>query len=158
MRQLLNAAFGATLLIAAALMSASAFALANDEAANIVNYRQMVMQSLETHMEAVRAILMGDVDYWHQVRDHAVAISGMSRDMPEMYPHWTGPRRVETAALPAIWQNWRDFQNAAVHFNQEAEELVVSVGSIDRRSIETQFGRVEKACLSCHKDFMKPDE
>ncbi len=158
MRQIFSTAFAATLLVTFTSIGATIFAVDGDDAANIVEYRQMIMQSLDKQMEAIRSIVEGKGEYWHQVGDHAVAISGMSRGMLEMYPHWTGPKKVETRALPAIWEKWQEFQPAAVGFNQEAAQLVLAVGSIDRRAIDGQFDRLEKACLSCHETFMKPEK
>lgn len=126
------------------------------DAVDIVKYRQFVMKALEAHMEAVRSVVVGKADYWNQVGDHAVAISGMSRAMLQLFPHWTGPHKVQTDALTTVWDRWPDFQTAALRFNTEAAGLVNAVSSIDRRTIVGQFKNVEHACTACHEQFLKP--
>lgn len=136
----------------------AAAAAAEDEVANVIKYRQLVMKSLEAHMDATAAVVSGDVNYWHHVGEHAVAISGLSRGMLELFPHWTGPNKGDTRALPAVWKRWPDFEAAAVRFNAEAARLVVSIGSIDRRAIGAQLAQVEKACTACHDTFLKSED
>ena len=126
------------------------------DAVDIVKYRQFVMKALDAHMEAVRSVVVGKADYWHQVGDHAVAISGMSRAMLQLFPHWTGPGKVKTEAMKTFWARWPDFQTAALRFNAEAAGLVTAVSSIDRRAIVGQFKKVEHACAACHEQFLKP--
>jgi cytochrome c556 len=123
----------------------------------IVNYRQMVNQSRETHLEAIRQILDGKVNFMHHVREHAVALSAMSRVTLEMYPESTHPDEVETAALPAIWENWSQFQEAAVGFNEAATQLVAMFGAAGKGELKAQVKRVEQSCETCHNTFMKTE-
>ena len=146
----------AVLLIAAGLPAKAAFIEA--EAVNIIAYRQVVMRSLDSHVRAIAAITTDKVAFWYQVGDHAVAISGMSRALLELFPHWTRPPRGNTRALPGIWQDWPAFEAAALAFNKEAVQLVASVHSIDRQAIRAQFARVEKSCNDCHDVFLERDE
>ncbi|MDJ0949066.1 MAG: cytochrome c [Alphaproteobacteria bacterium] len=129
-----------------------------DPAANVIKYRQTVMKSLGAHMAAIGQIVKGEVGYTHHIMDHAVAISGMSRGLLEIFPPGTGPAAGETRALPDIWEKWGEFQGAALKLNQEAARLVSATGSIDSRLVQNQFAQLGKACGSCHKAFRKEEK
>ncbi len=157
MRRVIRIAGGAGLI--ALMMSGATIgrSSAAEEAANLIAYRQSVFRAMEDHMAAIDSIVEGKVELWHHVGDHAAAISGMSRGMLELFPHWSGPSKGPTMALPAIWKRWQDYEKAAIQFNQEAAALVTSVGMIDRRLVKQQFDRVNASCNGCHDAFLKQE-
>lgn len=141
--------------LVAALVSSGRADVAENEPANVVMYRQLLMKSLDVHMAGIAALVENKIDYWGHVRAHAEAIERISRDMPTVFPHWTGPEATETMALSSVWKNWHEFEAASFELNQQAVLLVQATGSIDRRAINLQFERVRGLCDSCHSDFMK---
>lgn len=147
--------FTVILLLSCAFPSGAAV---QSDAADIIKYRQLIMKLLDGHMKAINTIVDGEADYWHQIGDHAVAISAMSRAMLEMFPHWTGPEHGETRALAAIWKNWQGFETAAIRFNHEAVLLVNAVGSIDRRNIAIQASKLDHACTTCHEAYLQGEK
>ena len=131
--------------------------IADNDPAEIVSYRQLVMKSFDLHMDGISAPIEGRIDYWGHVKAHAEAIERMSWDMLEIFPHWTGPKATKTQALPAIWRNWQEFKTVAAELEQEAKMLVETVDSIDRRAIQFQFSRVRRTCDGCHLKFTKSE-
>ena len=131
--------------------------LADNTAADVVMYRQLLMKSLDVHMAGIAVLVENKVDYWGHARAHAEAIEGISRDMPMVFPHWTGPEATETLALSTVWKDWQVFRSSSSELTQQAALLVEATGSIDRRAIQLQYQKVREACDGCHEAFMKPD-
>ncbi|MDJ0944407.1 MAG: cytochrome c [Kiloniellales bacterium] len=131
--------------------------LADDKPADVVMYRQLLMKSLDVHMAGIAVLVENKVDYWGHARAHAEAIEGISRDMPMVFPHWTGPEATETLALSTVWKDWQVFRSSSSELTQQAALLVEATGSIDRRAIQLQYQKVREACDGCHEAFMKPD-
>ena len=131
--------------------------VAENKPADVVMYRQLLMKSLDVHMSGIAALIENKIDHWGHARAHAEAIERFSREMPTVFPHWTGPQATETLALSSVWKNWREFQAASTEMNHQAVLLVEATGSIDRRAIERQYRKVRQTCDSCHSAFMKAE-
>lgn len=58
-----------------------------------------------------------------------------------------------TEALPAIWQNWADFQVKMKTFETESAALAKVSSSGDFERIKVQFAKVGEACKSCHQKY-----
>ncbi len=131
--------------------------LADNTAADVVMYRQLLMKSLDVHMAGIAALVENKIDYWGHARAHAEAIRGISRDMPVVFPHWTGPDAIETQALSSVWKDWQAFRSSSAELTQQAALLVEATGSIDRRVFQLQYQKVRETCDGCHSAFMKAD-
>lgn len=130
-------------------------ALAESSPAQIASYRQAVMKSMSQHMKAIDMILKGEVGFLHHVGDHAVAITGMSRGLIEVFPKGSDAAAAETRALPAIWAKPKEFQDRALAMNQAAARLVNAAMSGDRDAMANQAKALGQACGDCHKTFRK---
>ena len=126
---------------------------AQDDAANIIKYRQNVMESQAGHFGAMGGIVQGQVPYRGHLAVHAAAIHGTSKMIPQMFPEGSGTG--ETRAKPEIWQQWSEFEQAAKKLQEESARLVEIAQSGDMKQITAQFLAVGKACKACHKPFRK---
>lgn len=77
----------------------------------------------------------------------------MSRGVIEIFPKGTGPKIVETRALPVIWVRAEDFQDKAIAMNAAAARLVNISAAGDRNAIVAQFKALGQTCGACHKQF-----
>lgn len=124
-----------------------------DDPRNVIKYRQGVMKSLADHMSAIGTIVKGEVGYWNQIIVHAIAVDGVNRTIPELFPAGSGPEAGETRAKVNIWQSQDQFFNAALHLREAAAQLVHAAQSGDRQAISAQFVNVGRACGGCHEHF-----
>lgn len=64
---------------------------------------------------------------------------------------------LETAALPAIWQNPRAFVGKASALAAAAHRLQELARRGDMAGVAAQARAVDQACVACHRDFRLPD-
>jgi cytochrome c556 len=130
---------------------------AADDPASMVKYRQSVMKSMGAHMSAMSLVVKKQVGSRAQLAAHAEAIRGMSDGLAAFFPAGTGPERVKTSALPAIWQRSAEFTAAAQALQREAAALTTAAKAADTHAFDAQFARVSDACSGCHKQFRQRD-
>jgi len=58
-----------------------------------------------------------------------------------------------TDALPAIWDNWSDFQQKADEFTKRTSDLLAATASGDLATIQPAFMEAAKSCKGCHDDY-----
>ena len=69
---------------------------------------------------------------------------------PALFPQGSGPTAgVPTAALPAIWEKWAEFQAAAKAQTDAANTLL----ALARANDEAGFGAMGRSCGGCHEPF-----
>ena len=128
-------------------------AAAVDEPANVIKYRKQVMGANAAHITAVFSVLKGETSYGGHIAAHARAISANAGMIPDIFPEGSGAG--DTAALPAIWQDWAKFEAAAKALQTAAAELAEAAGSGDMAAVGAAAGGVGKACGGCHEPFRK---
>jgi len=138
----------------------AAAAFAADEPANVVKYRQSFMTANGAHLTMIAAVVKGEVSWTDELVGHAHALHEQSRNLnqhlQQLFPEGTGPgaTEVETAALPAIWEKWGEFEQAAQNFETESAELVEVAEGGDMAALGQQLGSFGKdACGGCHETF-----
>jgi cytochrome c556 len=147
---------------ALALMTAgTAVALAADEPANVVRYRQNHMRAQAAHIGMIAAVVKGDVSLTNEIVPNAMALAALGEmltaNLQQLFPEGTDEAAgLKTAALPAIWQNWQGFEAAAMRFKEESAKLAEVAQGGDMAAIGQQLGALGKnACGACHGDFRK---
>ena len=98
-------------------------------------YRTNVMNGIDAHMQAIRAIVDGKVPFWHHLADHAVAISATSRELLNIFPDKMSKRESDEAKH----QIMPPFQEVAMRFNTEATHFLQVVPSGNRDAVATQY-------------------
>lgn len=144
----LTATFGLVLAI-----GLSTQALAVDEPANVIKYRQAVMKAIGGHMGSIAGVVKGEVSYIGHVAAHAEGINALSKTLTEIFPKGTGNGGNKTAALPKIWEDWAGFENAAKALDTASAKLVEVAKGGDAQAIGAAFGDLGKACGGCHKPY-----
>lgn len=131
----------------------------NPQAAEIQEYRETVMHGMGASMKATGMLVKAKVDRQADAVHHARNLHEMSGLLCQMFPEGTGPDAgIETRALPAIWQNWSDYEAACTKFAEESKKLVEIAESGDFEAFKAQFGNVGGACGSCHDHFRAEEE
>jgi cytochrome c556 len=137
----------------------STLALATDEPANLVKYRQNFMKGNSAHLGMIAALVKGEVSLTDELAPNAAALAEMgemlSANLQQLFPEGTDKAAgLETAALPVIWEKWSDFEQVAMRFQEETAKLAEVAQGGDAAAIGQQLGVVGKeGCGACHETF-----
>jgi cytochrome c556 len=149
----------------AALALGGAVAWAADEPANIVKYRQNFMKANSAHLGMIAAIVKGEVSLTDEIAPHAEALAEQgklaSANLQQLFPEGTGKGAagIETHALPVIWEQWDEFEQAAQNFEEESAKLAEVAAGGDMTAIAQQVGTFGRnACGGCHEDFREKQD
>ncbi len=136
------------LVFAPLLLALSWSVYAEDAEDGIIKYRELVMKSLGAHVGAMGIITQGKVTLQGQLANHARAVAALAGTLPSLFPK--GSDFGETDALPAIWEEWETFQQAAKTFDDAA--LALSQAATGGE-INGPFKDLTDSCKGCHKKF-----
>lgn len=142
-----------------ALLAAAGTALAVDEPANVIKYRQATMKAIGGHMGALGAMAKGEVSFTDEAFGHAHAIHQMSQGVERYWPVGTGKGEVEgveTRALPEIWHQGDKFKQAIEQLQTESKKLadLTEGGDFEQAAFAQQVGALGKqGCGNCHETF-----
>lgn len=146
------------LALALALGTAAPTALAADDAASIVKYRNKVMDGLGAHMGATAMIIKGQIARPDDLPGHARSLAELSRHMKALFPEGTGPDDLETHSKKEIWTQRAKFDAACDTMVTEAEALAKIDPQADMDAFKAQFRKVGGACGDCHDVFRVEDD
>lgn len=144
--------------VLAAAMGFGAAATA-DEKSDSVAQRQAVMNSIGTHIGAIKGILTGGGDVT-AVSNHAAAVSNLAAVVPTMFPEGTSLEDgYDTEAKPEIWSDWEGFVAAADKVETMTAELAEIAKGGDADAAMAQFAATGKeGCGGCHSTFRQKDD
>jgi cytochrome c556 len=149
--------------VLALLTMGSTLAFAADEPANLVKYRQNFMKGNSAHLGMIAALVKGEVSLTDELAPNAAALAEMgemlSANLQQLFPEGTDKAAgLKTAALPAIWEKWSDFEQVAMRFQEETAKLAEVAETGDTAAIGQQLGVVGKeGCGACHETFREKD-
>lgn len=134
-----------------ALVASTALALAHTGATGIVKERMEGMSSLAQSMKALAQLAKSDDVDQGQVIEIARQIkeeSGVA--MSQRFP--IDEQQMVSEASPAIWENWKEFEQISDELFQAAVALESSAlnGNMQLGQSLKQLG---STCNRCHKDF-----
>lgn len=130
---------------------------AEEKPVALVQYRQNVMKSLASHMNALNGLASGDVELADQASIHASSVSALLHLLPTLFPQGTGPDRVKTGAKAEVWKNSAAFRVAEARADADAAKLVAAAKSGERVGLRSEVAAVSKACAACHRDYRLKD-
>lgn len=143
--------FAGVLALAGSVGSAG---MAADEPVNLIKYRQATMRAMDAHFVAIIAPLVGEVSFTDEIEGHARAVNQLTRNLVRLFPQGSGPEAGKTAALPAIWQRWDEFEANIRKLQTESAKLAEIAETGDLGAFAQQLGVLGRnACGTCHKAF-----
>ncbi|MBF0248006.1 MAG: cytochrome c [Alphaproteobacteria bacterium] len=134
---------------AAALTVSAAPAMADD--AGEIEYRKAVMEAIGGHTKALFGIINGRTGNNAHLASHAAALADLSQTAAGIFPE--GSDFGDTAALPAIWEQPGEFEQAVKMFQDAAATLNTAAQSGDMSAIGQAAGGLGKSCKNCHAGF-----
>lgn len=119
--------------------------------------RKEAMKSMSADMKDIRAFVKDGKGTTATVADKAGEIAATARQLPDLFPNGSGRGNLsdkETRALPKIWSDWADFENASTVLVVEAGKLAEFAKAGDQNALADQFARLGKVgCGGCHKTY-----
>jgi cytochrome c556 len=145
----------------AAMALGGAVAWGADEPANVIKYRQNFMKANGAHISMISAIVKGEVSMTDELVPNAQALAAMgkmvSANLEQLFADGTGKGAaagVETAALPVIWENWGEFEQAAQRFEDESAKFAEVAAGGDMTAVAQALGQLgQQGCGGCHETF-----
>lgn len=123
----------------------------------VAEYRHVVMEAVKYHMKASGSIVKGAINRPDDLKLHARALADAARGYDQLFPAGSGPDKVKTDALPAVWSQWDKFVAANDAFEKATGELVVAADKGDMAAAGAAMKAVGEACGSCHDTFRKDE-
>lgn len=132
----------------------SAVAQAGGDAPAIVTLRKALMQSNVQHVNALRALLSGDVNLPLHVLKHTAALEDNGFMLRQLFTE--GSTHASSRAMDDIWSNGEEFAARARAFATATENLnaVAQRGFNDQT--EAALTAMRQTCGACHSAFRGP--
>jgi len=141
-------------LAATTVLTEVGVAIAQSPAAAIEK-RQAAMKQNGAAMKALVPMARGEAA-WNQATA-VQALDTLKKDAdatPGLFPRGSGAEAgTKTAALPAIWEKWPEFQAAAKTMSDTADNLLKLARANDEAGFKAGFAAMGRACGGCHEPF-----
>jgi cytochrome c556 len=138
----------------AALAGGIAIAQAQTAPAAAITARQDAMKAQGGAMRTLTQMVRGEQPFNQQAAVQAITtVNNTSKVIPSVFPQGSGPEAGKTDALPAIWQNWSDFQAKAAALETESAKLLQLAQSGDEAGFKAQLPAVGRSCGGCHETY-----
>lgn len=126
-------------------------AAAQSEDHPAVTFRQAIFQNLKWHIGKLGAMAKGEMDYDEAAaKDHANVIAVLAGTIPQGFPE--GSESPNSAALPAIWEDFSSFEERAGDL-QAAAAALAEAGDVAQGDLGGYVKEIGGACGACHDDF-----
>lgn len=141
-------------LAATTVLTEVGVAIAQSPAAAI-EQRQAAMKQNGGAMKALVPMARGDAAWNQGTAIQALdTLKKVADAAPALFPRGSGPEAgVKTAALPAIWEKWADFQAAAKAQGDAANNLMTLARANDEAGFKAGFAAMGRSCGGCHEPF-----
>ena len=150
--------FAPTLLMAAAALLGSAFALpaaaqfAKPEDA--IKYRKAALTVMATHFGRVAAMASGKAPFDPKAAAENAEVATMMSKLP-FAAFVPGSDKGETKAEPRIWTEMDKFNAAAKTMQDAMARLDVAAKGGNLDAIKAAVGETGKSCKACHDNYRK---
>ncbi len=142
-----------TLLGAGALVGGVAV-VADPKPDDAVEYRQGIMMALGWNVGPMGAMVKGDVPFdAGQFAFHAGRVAVLAPMALEGFPKSSAA--AESHALPALWENYADFEDRMKKLEASSAKLAEVAKSGDEGAMKSQFGETVKVCKGCHDEYQE---
>ncbi len=125
-----------------------------NDAESAVKYRQSALSIMRDNFAAMAAMVKGEETYDAEVFNNRANDFARLSHIP-----WDGfavegaMPGDDTDALPAIWDNWEDFESRANQLITDANGLVDAAASGSMDEIKPVFMAAAKNCKGCHDQY-----
>jgi cytochrome c556 len=85
-------------------------------------------------------------------KQRAERLAFMTRMLSDAYPEGSD-KGAQTEALPAIWENKKDFDAKLADLQRESQALATVAAGGDEAKIKEQFQKTGGTCKACHDKY-----
>jgi cytochrome c556 len=139
-----------TIMVSSAVIAQHAF----NDADKAVEYRQKAFSVMQNNFAYMGDMLKGDMPFDATIfAERAETFAAMSSVPWDGFSQEGAMPGNATDALPAIWDNWDDFQERAEQLQVDAKALVAAAGSGNQGEMRSAFMTAAKNCKGCHDQY-----
>lgn len=148
--QIITAGLVGTFVLIGSATAQNAF----NDAEKAVEYRQKALSVMQNNFAAMGDMVKGEVDWDSAVFAARAADFAAMSGIP-----WSGFETSgaqpgsNTDALPAIWENWSDFQERAEQLESDAATLLTAAQGGDEAAMKRTFMAAARNCKGCHDQY-----
>ncbi len=126
---------------------------AHGKATGIVRERMDLMTAIGDAVKTVAGMVRGTTEFdGERAAAAAREIANHANGMTALFPADNANQHSE--ALPAIWDNWTEFEKIANELNVTADKLAISaMNATSSDQIQPAFSAMGKTCGACHEKF-----
>lgn len=146
----------ATLVLATGLTftAGNAQASAFTDASDAVEYRKKGFSLIRENFAFMASMVRGERPFDGEVfKTRATMLYHLSHVPFETFSGAGENVTANSDALPAIWQNWNDFEAKRETFQAAVKELVEAAESENLRNIRPKFMSAARSCQECHQGY-----
>ena len=150
-----------TLILVALSLTVAGAVFAHSGATGVVKKRMDAMSDMGDRSKLVADMFKGKTEFDKAAIIDAVDAFVMHGSaMTELFPDTMDSRTgSKTEALPAIWEQWDEFNDLVTEFVSKSETLQSTVSETDdSKVLKVEFFKTTKTCSGCHKRFRKPKD
>lgn len=143
-----------TVMILAALVTTSAWAMEQEQAEKLLEFRQGLMHVILWNVSPMAAMAKERVPFdAEKFQLHAERVAYAQTMTVEMFRSDTSDAVLETEALDEIWQDFETFQDLAIKAQEKSEALAKIAASGDFADVQAGFLEMGQSCKDCHDKF-----
>ena len=127
---------------------------AEDEAKDVIKFRQNVMKGVGAHINNIAAVAKGKITFQGNLLSDAQGIVNGLATTGDLFPE--GTEGGKTNALSSIWEDRAGFEKALRESSEKAKQLLdVIQDSADIKELGVALGALGKSCGKCHEPYRK---
>ncbi|MCW2244545.1 cytochrome c556 [Azospirillum fermentarium] len=124
-----------------------------------VEAREKLMKTMGGGMKALTQFIKGEAGGPAEVKKAASDIAGVAAHDPmAVFPKGTAMGVGDSAAKPALWDNWSKAAGLWGDLKTASTGLVQAADTGDKAKVAAATQAVGKVCQSCHEDFRQKKE
>lgn len=132
----------------------NAHASAFTDADKAVEYRQQALQLVRENFSFMAGMVRGEIDFdGAMFEQRAKALAHLSHTPWDGFQHAGENYRGNGDALPAVWENWSDFESRSVQFQADAKALADAAASHELSDVRSHFMATARNCQQCHNTY-----
>jgi len=119
----------------------------------VIHYRQSIYRVMLWNFGPMADMVKGKRPFEAaEFKLHAERLAYMTKMLDEGFPEGSN-KGADTDALPAIWENRKDFDQKLQDLQRESQSLAQVAAGGDEAKIKEQFAKTAGTCKACHEKY-----
>ena len=126
-------------------------AFSQDDAEDVIKYRQNMMKTISMHYKSLKLLSAGRITQPDQWQPQAQGLNNMTKMITTAYPEESDFG--DTDAKESIWENKTDFNEKADDLVKFSGQLVSAIEQGKQQQASELLREVSQSCKNCHKKY-----